>query len=367
MVSMNLGLPGSPSKFAVFKTSGRRRLRNTFIQGILIGLLCAFSITSINLMFKKRPVETPKPSFDHLEEPTPYRKPLLAFVGVQSGFTKNYSDERYVYEIRRETLRETWFPSPKSALDKFEEATQIRVRFVIGHSSNQEAEYQLQLEQEKHDDFVRLDFEEHYLSLTFKTLTFFRYVIKHFDPKYIVKIDDDVYFRLDRLPTAVPQWQAKHADYVGCMKRGEVFTSERTRWYEPQYALLGKSYYTHCWGSIYVLSGRAANLITSIPEGNLRFFNNEDTTVGSWMLAFNVTHFDDRRLCTKTCGPYTLAVFNNVCAGLCAPQKDLVKLHSSESCRESPNHVPVVREILPVSHSGSRLLPQSRNFDSVVV
>lgn len=85
------------------------------------------------------------------------------------------------------------------------------------------------------------------------------------------------------------------------------------------------------------------------------------------MLAFNVTHFDDRRLCTRSCGPYTLAVFNNVCAGLCAPHKDLVNLHGNEACREKPDNVPVVREILPVSRSGSRPRPLSRRFDNVAV
>lgn len=44
-------------------------------------------------------------------------------------------------------------------LQRFEETTQIRVRFVIGHSTDQDAEYRLQVEQEEHDDFVRLNFE----------------------------------------------------------------------------------------------------------------------------------------------------------------------------------------------------------------
>jgi hypothetical protein len=28
-----------------------------------------------------------------------------------------------------------------------------------------------------------------------------------YNPQYIVKVDDDVYLRLDRLPHAVAQWQ----------------------------------------------------------------------------------------------------------------------------------------------------------------
>lgn len=35
-----------------------------------------------------------------------------------------------------------------------------------------------------------------------------------------------------------------------------------------------------------------------------------DVTVGSWMLAFNVSHFDDRRMCAPACGPTAVAVYD---------------------------------------------------------
>lgn len=79
-----MDLPGSPSKIAIFKSSGKRRLRNFFIQGILIGLLFAFTITSLSLILKTRPVENKiKPTVEVQEKTKPLKKPLLAFVGVQ--------------------------------------------------------------------------------------------------------------------------------------------------------------------------------------------------------------------------------------------------------------------------------------------
>lgn len=48
------------------------------------------------------------------------------------------------------------------------------------------------------------------------------------------------------------------------------------RWYEPQHVLLGsKSYFAHTWGSIYVLSGEAAALLTAIQPSKLRYLSNE--------------------------------------------------------------------------------------------
>ena len=59
------------------------------------------------------------------------------------------------------------------------------------------------------------------------------------------------------------------------MKNGPVFTDRRQRWFESAHALLGAEYFTHAWGSLYVLSGRAAAAAVAMPLGALRFFNNE--------------------------------------------------------------------------------------------
>lgn len=52
------------------------------------------------------------------------------------------------------------------------------------------------------------------------------------------------------------------------------------------------------------------------------------------MLALNVTHLDDRRMCDEKCGPASVAVYDiPECAGLCDAPKSLPKLHSSAACR----------------------------------
>lgn len=52
------------------------------------------------------------------------------------------------------------------------------------------------------------------------------------------------------------------------------------------------------------------------------------------MLAMNVTHLDDRRLCDKECGPATVAVYDiPKCAGLCDAPKSLPILHAAPECR----------------------------------
>lgn len=45
------------------------------------------------------------------------------------------------------------------------------------------------------------------MSLTRKTLVFLQYVFERYDAEYIVKVDDDVYLRTDRLPHILSQWK----------------------------------------------------------------------------------------------------------------------------------------------------------------
>lgn len=79
------------------------------------------------------------------------------------------------------------------------------------------------------------------------------------------------------------------AEYVGCMKTGGIMKDTNLRWYEPQHAVLGGStYFTHAWGSIYVLSGHIARDVASIEEGRLRFFNNEGTDNSHFISSYTV-------------------------------------------------------------------------------
>ena len=57
-------------------------------------------------------------------------------------------------------------------------------------------------------------------------------------------------------------------------------------------------------------------------------------TVGTWMLALNTTHLDDRRLCETKCSASSLAVYDiPVCSGLCEPARQLVDLHAAPEVR----------------------------------
>jgi hypothetical protein len=59
-----------------------------------------------------------------------------------------------------------------------------------------------------------------------------------------------------------------------------------------------------------------------------------DTSVGAWMLLFNATFFEDRRLCHSACDFSAVAVLYAGCTGLCKPVTEMRALHKQQRCRD---------------------------------
>lgn len=97
-------------------------------------------------------------------------------------------------------------------------------------------------------------------------------------------------------------------------------------------------------------------------------FSNEDVTIGSWMLAMNVYHEDNRAICDPRCTPTSVAVWDipkcsgkrvaisllvlaslftkkkmtkvGKSPGLCRPATKMRELHKIDMCSKSPTLPP---------------------------
>lgn len=256
------------------------------------------------------------------------RHKVMAFVGIQTGFASTG---------RRQSLRQTWFPSDRQGLLKLEESTGLAFRFVIGKTKDQSKMAALKREVEEYDDFMLLDIEEEYSKLPWKTLAFFRAAYALYDSDFYVKADDDIYLRPDRLSLLLAKEREDPQTYIGCMKKGPVFTDPKLKWYEPLSYMLGREYFLHAYGPIYALSADVVASLVALRNNSIRMFSNEDVTIGAWMLAMNVSHEDNRALCEPDCTPSSIAVWDiPKCSGLCNPEKKMLTLHKTEICSSSP-------------------------------
>eukprot|EP00258_Populus_trichocarpa_P014864 XP_006370169.1 probable beta-1,3-galactosyltransferase 14 isoform X1 [Populus trichocarpa] len=256
------------------------------------------------------------------------RQKVMGFVGIQTGFGSSG---------RRRSLRKTWMPSDRQGLQRLEESTGLAFRFVIGRTNDKSKMAELKREIAEYDDFLLLDIEEQYSQLPYKTLAFFKAAYALFDSEFYVKADDDIYLRPDRLSTLLAKERAHSQTYLGCLKKGPVFTDPKLKWYEPLSYLLGKEYFLHAYGPIYALSADVVASLVALRNNSFRMFSNEDVTIGAWILAMNVNHEDNRALCSPECTPSSIAVWDiPKCSGLCNPEARLLELHQQESCSKSP-------------------------------
>ncbi|KAI4342456.1 hypothetical protein MLD38_027083 [Melastoma candidum] len=256
------------------------------------------------------------------------RHKVMAFVGIQTGFGS---------VERRRSLRQTWMPADRQGLQRLEEATGLAFRFVIGKTKEQSKMSELRKEVAEYDDFLLLDIEEEYSMLPYKTLAFFKAAYALYESEFYVKADDDIYLRPDRLSLLLAKERTHTQTYIGCMKKGPVFTDPKLKWYEPLSHLLGSEYFLHAYGPIYALSADVVKSLIALRNNSFRMFSNEDVTIGAWMLAMNVNHENSKALCEADCSPTSIAVWDiPKCSGLCEPEKKLLELHQKESCLQSP-------------------------------
>ncbi|XWS10929.1 hypothetical protein CRYUN_Cryun38cG0040600 [Craigia yunnanensis] len=228
-------------------------------------------------------------------------------------------------------------PSDRQGLQRLEEATGLAFRFIIGRTNDKSKMAELKKEVAEYDDFILLDIEEEYSKLPYKTLAFFKAVYALFDSEFYVKADDDIYLRPDRLSLLLAKEHSHSQTYLGCMKKGPVFTDPKLKWYEPLSYLLGKEYFLHAYGPIYALSADVVASLVVLRNNSFRMFSNEDVTIGAWMLAMNVNHEDNRALCEPECTPTSVAVWDiPKCSGLCNPETKLLELHQKDTCSNSP-------------------------------
>ncbi|GAB4849400.1 hypothetical protein Ancab_004196 [Ancistrocladus abbreviatus] len=256
------------------------------------------------------------------------RYKVMGFVGIFTGFGS---------VGRRRALRQTWLPSERQGLERLEEATGLAFRFVIGRTSDEWKMSALKKEVAEYDDFVLLDLEEEYSKLPYKTLAFYKAAYALFDSEFYIKADDDIYLRPDRLSLLLAKERSNPQTYIGCMKKGPVFTDPKLKWYEPLSFLLGKEYFLHAYGPIYALSASVVRSLVALRNDSFRMFSNEDVTIGSWMLAMNVNHENTHALCEPECTSSSIAVWDiPKCSGLCNPEKRMLELHEMEICSRSP-------------------------------
>ncbi|XP_057521179.1 hydroxyproline O-galactosyltransferase HPGT1-like isoform X1 [Amaranthus tricolor] len=231
--------------------------------------------------------------FSRVNEDT-VKKKLLAVMGIATQFNRRKN---------REAIRKAWMPTG-AALKKLEIEKGIVPRFVIGRSANREDSLDREVDAESRQtgDFIILD--DHVEALDEnpkKTKLFFAYAAETWEAEFYVKVNDDVYVKIDVLAAVLSANLDKPRIYMGCMKSGEVFSEPGHQWYEPDWWKFGdgKSYFRHASGDMFIISQELAQFV-SINRSILRSYAHDDISVGSWFIGLDVKHINEVKLCCSS-------------------------------------------------------------------
>lgn len=225
---------------------------------------------------------------------TAKKKKLLAVIGISTQFGRRRN---------RNAIRKAWM-STGAALKKLENEKGIVPRFVIGRSANRgdSLDRDIDVESRQTNDFIILDDHvEVPEEISKKTKLFFSHAAETWEAEFYVKVNDDVYVKIDGLAAILSANLDKPRIYIGCMKSGEVFSEPGNKWYEPDWWKFGdgKSYFRHASGEMFAISQELAQFV-SINRSILRTFAHDDISAGSWFIGLDVKHIDEAKLCCSS-------------------------------------------------------------------
>lgn len=190
----------------------------------------------------------------------------------------------------RKTIRETWI----QAYDKTQ--VNLTLRFVIGTLSIQTNETEsLLTEHEQYGDLLLMNkLKDTYFNLPSKVLMGMRWVSDNLDFDYLVKVDDDMYLRIEVLAQLLREMNCEEMLYWGrfmARKPDRKGPNIEKNW------LVCAHYFPYATGGAYVLSEKVVK--SAMPSSKkVKLYNNEDVTVGAMLAPFSINRIHDSRFIT---------------------------------------------------------------------
>uniref|UniRef100_A0A8D8KPJ1 Hexosyltransferase n=1 Tax=Culex pipiens TaxID=7175 RepID=A0A8D8KPJ1_CULPI len=218
----------------------------------------------------------------------------------------------------------------------------VKTLFAVGTHGLSRAERKVIYEEQRvYNDMLELDdLQDSYANLTTKVVESMAHVDKVYDFKYLMKLDDDTYVKLDLLSEdllgyyeKLHRLRAKHPKplelYWGYFK-GAATIQQRGQWKESNYKLCDR-YLPYALGGGYVLSKNLVSYIATY-GAFLTDYKSEDMAVGTWLAPFGNVHrrhdvrFDTAWMARK-CQDYHLVLHKRTA-------RQMKQIYAGEPCQD---------------------------------
>ncbi|KAI3459180.1 hypothetical protein Pfo_015843 [Paulownia fortunei] len=250
-------------------------------------------------------------------------KRLLLLIGVFSS-GNNFE--------RRMALRRTWmqYDAVRSG--------DVAVRFFIGLHKNKEVNFKLWREAQAYGDIQLMPFVDYYSLLTYKTIAICILGTKILPAKYIMKMDDDAFVRIDEFLSSLKGKASDGLLYGHISFESAPHRDKDNKWFISDEEWPHSSYPPWAHGPGYIISQDIARFIVQgHQKRDLMLFKLEDVAVGIWIEQYEknghkIEYVNDDRFYNAGCeSDYILAHYQNPRMMLCLWEK-LQKEHKPECC-----------------------------------
>nr|XP_054768669.1 beta-1,3-galactosyltransferase 6-like [Lytechinus pictus]XP_054768670.1 beta-1,3-galactosyltransferase 6-like [Lytechinus pictus] len=188
----------------------------------------------------------------------------------------------------RQVLRDTWLTLRSS---------DMIVKFVIGIADLPADQLEdLEKEQKKYNDLLFLpDLKDGFYALTQKLIEMFVWLDQNVNYKFVLKVDDDSFVRLDALTKELQQ-KSQERLFWGFFD-GRARVHKAGKYAEADWVLCDR-YLPYAKGGGYILSADLVHFV-SLNAKYLKKYNGEDVSLGSWLAAVEVNRQHDTRFDTE--------------------------------------------------------------------
>ncbi|XP_015792046.1 beta-1,3-galactosyltransferase 6 [Tetranychus urticae] len=195
------------------------------------------------------------------------------------------------YKDRRDAIRQTWVNLIDDRL--------IKYYFVIGtHAGSKLVLEHLRKEQEDFKDIIIFPhIDDSYSTLSQKLLESLKWTYSRFNYKFVLKIDDDSFVRVDALYDELKTKKSDHRTLYWGYFDGDAPVKRQGKWTEDNWFLCDK-YLPYALGGGYVISSSLVKYIVTNSH-LLSLYHNEDVNMGVWLASLNITRQHDPRFDTE--------------------------------------------------------------------
>ena len=224
---------------------------------------------------------------------------FLVLISSSAGSQKNRD--------RREAIRKTWGNCNNNQLEEalrnqslvhsvaegsefVKDYYKCKVFFFVGETGNKTEDVRMKKEATVYKDVIIVGVKENYRNITWKLRSAMQFT-SHFDMKYLIKTDDDVYINLPRLAEYIATGPGFSTPiYGGTTYTGKVVRDPLHRHYVHKFDYEERYYPLYCKGSMIVLSG---SLLPSVVGAfaHLKPFNIDDAYLGITLNKLGVSPF----------------------------------------------------------------------------